>query len=195
MSHQTAVAAPPAFHPEPDRRPRRRWIVFAPVALVVLLDQTTKWWASRQVPKVVINHGGDILVGPVIGRWYAGPVTGALLDLLSIALLSSAAGVLLRRRLPILVTASAALAIGGWTSNLLDRLGLHAWTVPGTVRGALDFIPLAGYYYNIADVFIVVATPLFVLSVGWWLAGRAGHRRAGLPAPGSTGTPAHPRAA
>lgn len=195
MSYQTTVAAPPAFHPEPGGRPRRRWIVFAPLALVVLLDQTTKWWAWRQVPKVIINRGGDILVGPVIGRWYAGPVTGVLLDLLSIALLSTAAGVLLRRRLPILVTASAALAIGGWTSNLLDRLGLHAWTVPGTVRGALDFIPLAGYYYNIADVFIVVATLLFVLSFGWWLAGRAGDRRARLPARAGTGAPAQPRAA
>jgi len=33
-----------------------------------------------------------------------------------------------------------ALVIGGWSSNLLDRLGMHYWTAPGSVRGAVDFI-------------------------------------------------------
>jgi hypothetical protein len=56
--------------------------------------------------------------------------------------------------------------IGGWSSNLFDRLGMHYWTAPGSVRGAIDFIPIGqGYYCNVADIFIVGGTILFVSAV------------------------------
>jgi hypothetical protein len=45
--------------------------------------------------------------------------------------------------------------LGGWCSNLLDRLGLHYWTAPGSVRGVVDFIRVGGARYNVADLFIV----------------------------------------
>jgi hypothetical protein len=54
---------------------------------------------------------------------------------------------------------------GGWASNLLDRLGIHYWTAPGSVRGVVDFIHLGPHYYNVAD-FIIGCTPLFVLAAG-----------------------------
>jgi hypothetical protein len=47
---------------------------------VIVLDQATKWWAWRHVPGAIINYGGDSFVGDRVGGWYAGPVTGALLD-------------------------------------------------------------------------------------------------------------------
>jgi hypothetical protein len=56
--------------------------------------------------------------------------------------------------------------IGGWSSNLLDRLFMHYWTAPGSMRGAVDFMHLGEHYYNVADLFIIGATPLFVLAVG-----------------------------
>jgi hypothetical protein len=54
---------------------------------------------------------------------------------------------------------------------------MHSWTAPGSVRGAVDFIPLGGSYYNVADFFIVGSTGLFVLSVGYLL-GRMTYRLA-----------------
>ena len=56
---------------------------------------------------------------------------------------------------------------GGWASNLLDRLGIHYWTAPGSVRGVGDFIHLGGHYYNVADFFIIGCTPLFLLAAGY----------------------------
>jgi lipoprotein signal peptidase len=139
-------------------------VVLALIALVVLLDQTAKWWAWRHVPWARINPGGDLLVGRRIGAWYADPVTGALLDLLDFGLLSIAVWVLARCRATAAVRVTGALMIGGWGSNLLDRLGMHYWTAPGSVRGVVDFIHIGGYYYNIADFFIIGSTPLFVLA-------------------------------
>jgi lipoprotein signal peptidase len=141
-------------------------IVLALLTAVVVADQAMKWWAWRHYSTTTINSGGDVLVGATIDGWYADPVKGALLDLLDFGLLCFAASVLLRRRrcLPLLVTGS--LMIGGWGSNLLDRLVMHYWTAPGSVRGAVDFIHIGEHYYNVADMFIIGATPLFLLAVG-----------------------------
>jgi lipoprotein signal peptidase len=140
-------------------------MVSAVLAAVIVLDQATKWWAWRNVSDVRINSGGDFLVGGTIGQWYAAPVSGAVLDLADVALLSIAVSVLVRRRRPAAVVVPGALMIGGWGSNLLDRLGLHYWTAPGSVRGAVDFIHVAGVTFNLADFFIMVATPVFVLAI------------------------------
>jgi hypothetical protein len=55
--------------------------------------------------------------------------------------------------------------IAGWSSNLLDRLGLHTVTAPGSVRGAVDFIPLGSAYWNVADFVIIGATALSLAGV------------------------------
>jgi lipoprotein signal peptidase len=167
MSHVTRATALPSLEVEPTEASAQRSIVLALMAMVVLLDQATKWWGWRHVPGPIINAGGDLLVGSTVGSWYAQPTTGALLDLLGFGLLSTAVFVLVRRRRPAVVLASAALMIGGWGSNLLDRLGMHSWTAPGSVRGAVDFIPFGHDYYNVADAFILGGTLLFGLSVGY----------------------------
>jgi lipoprotein signal peptidase len=147
--------------------PRRRGLVPALIAVVVVLDQAVKWWAWRHIPWATINSGGDILVGRRIGALYAGPVTGALLDLLDFGLLSIAAWGLTRRRATAAVSVPGALMVGGWGSNLLDRLGIHYWTAPGSVRGAVDFILIGAHFYNLADFFIIGCTPLFLLGAGY----------------------------
>lgn len=160
---------------------RLPWTAYA-LLLVVAADQVTKAWAWREVPKTRINFGGNPLVGPVVGAWYAGPVTGAVLDLAGAALLTAAVLLLLRRRHPVLLRAPAALAIGGWTSNLLDRLGLHHLTAPGSVRGAIDFVPLGKYSFNVADFFIIGATLAFSLAHGYrWATARLSGAPADVP--------------
>ena len=166
-SQDTRAAADPSLDVGRNGR-RRLWsMVFALLAAVIMLDQTAKWWAWRHVSGAEINTGGDFLVGHMVGRWYADPVTGALLDLLDFGLLNIAVSVLMRRRRPVAVLVLGALMLGGWCSNLLDRLGMHYWTAPGSDRGAVDFIHIGGINYNLADFFIMSATPLFLLAVGY----------------------------
>lgn len=164
-------------------------MVLVLLGTVVVLDQAIKWWAWRHIRGATINSGGDILVGPVVGTWYNGRVTGALLDLLDFGLLSVAVSVLARWRAPALVVVPGALMTGGWGSNLLDRLGMHYWTAPGSVRGAVDFIHIGSYFYNAADFFIIGCTPLFLVAAGY-AAVRAARRP---PAPGHPPQPARGR--
>ncbi|MBV9446761.1 MAG: signal peptidase II [Streptosporangiaceae bacterium] len=142
-------------------------VVLALVVVVVVLDQAAKWWAWRHVSWTRINSGGDVLVGHTIGTWYAGPVSGALLDLLDFGLLSIAVSLLARWRATAAVRVSGALMTGGWGSNLSDRLGMHYWTAPGSVRGVVDFVHIGEHYYNAADFFIICCTPLFLLAAGY----------------------------
>src|SRR2546423_607372 len=166
MSVDTLTA--PAASLEEERRDEsgQRSIVLALLTMAVVLDQATKWWGWRHVP-AIINGGGDWLVGSRVGEWYAGPVSGALLDLLDFGLVGIAAYVLIRHRRPTLVLISGALLVGGWGSNLLDRLAIHHVTAPGSGRGAVDFIQLGGQYYNVADFLIAIATPLLLLALGY----------------------------
>ena len=165
-------------------------MVLALLVVVVVLDQAAKWWAWRHISWTRINSGGDVLVGRTISAWYAAPVTGALFDLLDFGLLTIVVSVLARWRATAAVGVPGALMTGGWGSNLLDRLGSHYWTAPGSVRGVVDFIHLGGHYYNVADFFIIGCTPLFVLAAGY-----QGVREARRPvAPGSVPPPARGRA-
>lgn len=143
-----------------------RVVVITILALAVAVDQLAKGWAWRHAPEVRINFGGNAFVGDTVSAWYADPVTGALLDFAGFGLLSVAVVVLVRRRLPVMILISGALMTGGWISNLLDRLGMHYWTAPGSVRGAVDFIPLGWLHYNVADVFIASGTLLFLVTMG-----------------------------
>jgi lipoprotein signal peptidase len=142
-------------------------MVLTLLAAVIVLDQAAKWWAWRHVSGAKINSGGDVLVGRTVGGWYADPVTGALLDLLDFGLLSIAVSILVRRRRPAAVVIPGALMLGGWGSNLLDRLGMHYWTAPGSIRGVVDYIHVGGGSYNVADFFIIGVTPLFLLALGY----------------------------
>lgn len=56
--------------------------MLAGLAAVITVDQAATWWTLAARPRANINLGGDFLTGPTIGRWYANPVAGALLDLM-----------------------------------------------------------------------------------------------------------------
>jgi lipoprotein signal peptidase len=149
-----------------ERCARRRLLVLASLAAIALSDQGVKWWAWRHASGVRINDGGDLLVPPSVGSMYSGRLTGGLLDLIDSGLLFVAVVLFSRRRRSVLVSVFGVSIIGGWGSNLLDRLAMHYWTAPGSVRGVVDFIPIDQHYYNVADMFIVAGTPLFVLVAG-----------------------------
>jgi lipoprotein signal peptidase len=142
----------------------QRRTALALLGAVVLLDQTTKWWGWRHASRAIINPGATWFVGQPVDGWFSGATSGALLDLLGVGGLSIVWFLLVRRRRRGLVLVSGVLMTGGWGSNLLDRLGLHALTAPGSVRGAADFIHLGPAYFNVADFVIVGATLVFLLT-------------------------------
>lgn len=169
MTLQTHAAPRPPEIPRPRRPGRRRrqgLLALAVLAGVVVLDQGTKWWAWRHV-YAVVNAGSTWFLGGTVSGWYSDGLRGSLLDLGSIEALTLGAFLLLRRQRPRLLLVAALLMIGGWGSNLLDRLGLHLLTAPGKGRGAVDFLRLDRFYYNLADVCIVLGTALFLVAAVW----------------------------
>ena len=136
------------------------------VLAVVAVDQITKWWAWRHSGAVTINPGGNEVVGNLVSSWFRSSASGAVLDVVDAGAL---AGVLVwigRRRRPMPVLISSGLALSGWVSNLSDRLGLHYWTAPGSVRGAVDFLRAGrGAVYNCADIAIVAGTACLGVSL------------------------------
>jgi lipoprotein signal peptidase len=147
-----------------DRRRRQRTITLGLLAAVVVVDQATKWWAWRHVPGAMVNTGSTWLIGDPVDGWVTAPVSGRLLDLLGLALLILSGSILLRRRRQPLFLVAGALMISGWGSNLLDRLGMHILTAPGSSRGAVDFLPVGSVHVNLADVVIAVATLLYLVA-------------------------------
>lgn len=146
-------------------RSRQRRAVLVLFASVIVGDQLLKWWAWRHVADTRINNAGDGLVPTTMSEWLADPVPGAALDVLNALLLSLAVLALWRASRNRWVRISGTLMLAGWSSNLLDRLGLHFWTAPHSVRGAVDFMHLGRHYYNGADLIIIAATPVFAVSV------------------------------
>ncbi|HEY3715432.1 MAG TPA: signal peptidase II [Jatrophihabitantaceae bacterium] len=171
-----------------EYRGAQRSIVLVAVAVIVVLDQVFKWWGWRNAAGVRVNYGGDDLVPSAVNSWYSGRVSGALLDLFDTGLLIAAVSLFLRRRHSMPVLISGTFVLGGWSSNLLDRLVTHYWTAPGSVRGVVDFIPFGHHYYNIADVFITVGTPMFALAVSGQFLRRIITRRPAVTAPPRSGT-------
>jgi lipoprotein signal peptidase len=131
------------------------------VLAVVAVDQGTKWWGWRHA-QAVMDPGATWFLGSGVSAWYSADGRGAVLDLLSLELLTLLAFVLVRRPRPALVLVPGMLAIAGWGSNLLDRLGLHRITAPGSDRGAVDFVHLGWMYTNVADGCIAIGTALLV---------------------------------
>jgi lipoprotein signal peptidase len=166
---RTAYASNQMSRPRPDdtaigRERRQGATARRLLVAVVVLDQATKWWGMRHVPGAIVNTGSTWLIGDPVRRWVAGPVSGRLLDLLGLALLSLAGSILLRRRREPLLLVAGALMISGWSSNLLDRLGMHMLTAPGMPRGVVDFLPIGPVHFNLADVVIAVATVLYLVA-------------------------------
>ena len=163
--------SPGARAPESSSRPllparRQRVLALVVLAAVALVDQLAKAWAWRHLPGAQTNTGATWFLGGAVSRLYAAGLPGAVLDLVGAQLVALAAFAVLRRPRPRAVLLSGMLMVSGWASNLLDRLGLHQVTAPGTPRAAIDFIPLARCSYNLADACIAAGTLLLLVSGG-----------------------------
>ena len=138
--------------------------VVASLLVVIATDQATKWWAWRHVDGVFVNTGGYILLGRA-RWWFADPAIGAVADVVGSALVAATLCWLLRPR-SAAARLGGALVAAGWASNLLDRLGVHRWTAPGSARGVVDFLQGGGPgRHNVADLWIVLG----FLVLGWAL--------------------------
>jgi lipoprotein signal peptidase len=138
----------------------RRVLLLALLFTVVAADQGGKWWAWRYCGDAQLNFGSGPMLGNRVGHWYADPSLGAWLDIADSWVLAGISWVTVRRRRPVAVSAFGMLAVAGWDSNLLDRLGLHDVTAPGSRRGVVDFIVLGSSVYNVADFAIMAGTVL-----------------------------------
>ena len=133
------------------------------VAVVVLGDQLTKAWAWRHVDRVSIDTGGGVLdtfLGGVANRVMADPFVGAVVDIGVAAALGWIAWRVFSRARSWPLTLAVTVALAAATSNLLDRLGLHRVTAPGSTRGVVNWISLGGGEtspMNGADLLILAA--------------------------------------
>jgi lipoprotein signal peptidase len=157
--------------------PRTAPLVVALFALVVGTDQAAKWLAWRHLDSALINEGGFIALRPGVRAWFAQPTVGAAADALGALAVMLGLVCLLRRPRPRAVLVGATLVAAGWTSNLLDRFGLHAWSAPGSVRGVVDFIPSGGASKsNVADGWIAIGAVLLCVAAARWLARRSAEK-------------------
>jgi lipoprotein signal peptidase len=148
------------------RTPRHRPVALLAgvFAVVIATDQAAKYVAWRH-DAALLNQGGFIALRPDMRAWFAAPTAGAIADAVGAALVVAGVALLLHRPRPRAVLLGAGLVAAGWTSNLLDRFGLHEWTAPGSVRGVVDFIPSGGRSRsNVADVWIAVGVVVLVLA-------------------------------
>lgn len=128
---------------------RRSRELAAVVGATVVVDQVGKAVAWRESGTATVNPGAA-LVAPWLDAASMSSLGGALLDMAGVLALTTAAILTVLRCRDRLLWWALALNIGGWTSNLLDRLGLHWLTAPGSRRGTVDW--LRGY--NLADLAI-----------------------------------------
>lgn len=159
--------------------PGRQVVALLAVFVVVIgTDQSGKWFAWQHVDGALVNDGGYVLLNPVVRSWLAAPVSGTAANVVGAFSVLAAVGWLTRRPRGFAALIGGGLLAAGWTSNLLDRFGLHRWSAPGSSRGVVDFIPSGGVSRcNLADLWMVLG----VVVVGSAI---ARHRRLMHAAPG-----------
>ncbi|MGW8565779.1 signal peptidase II [Isoptericola sp. NPDC055881] len=162
------TAAPAAATDAPVSAERRRRLViwtFALAAVVLLVDQLTKWWAESTL---------------VLGA-EPSPLLGELLQLRLIyndgAALSIASGmtwiltivvivvvVVIVRAIRRIGSVGWAVALGLLLGGALGNLGDRLFRQPGVGRGwVVDFIDYGVFVGNVADIAIVAAAALIVI--------------------------------
>lgn len=130
-------------------------ITAAIIVAIVCVDQACKAWAWRHAAEVHIDSGGGVLL-PGTASWFRNTTVGVVVDIGDVFLLTAAILTVPKRCKSRAVLVSASLVLGGWTSDLSDRLALHRWTAPGSSRGVVDFLIVAGRSWNVADFVIII---------------------------------------
>lgn len=149
--------------PNVSQQPKRsHWrLAVAIIAVMIVVDQATKWWAGHFDPSVSVNTGGDAMAPAVLSNSLADPLTGGVLTVVGALLTMWAVAWLARSRCSTVVRIAGLLVAAGWASNTLDRLGLRWFTAPKIVdgRGVVDWLlASSGTGYNLADLAILTGT-------------------------------------
>ncbi|MCP2264007.1 signal peptidase II [Promicromonospora thailandica] len=160
-----ATGPAPATNPSSGSRALVVW-TGALAALVLAVDQLTKWWAESAL---VPNAPTIPVVGDLLGiRLIYNP--GAALSIASgytwiLTIVVTVVVVFIVRAIGRLGSrgwaAALGLLLGGAVGNLVDRLARE----PGFARGhVVDFIDYAGFFVgNVADIAVVAAAVLIAL--------------------------------
>jgi lipoprotein signal peptidase len=164
------MGAPPTLRDSPagtagsSRVGRWQWFALLLVFVAVIAtDQVAKWLAWRHLGGTLINDGGQFWLGRTIRGWFADPVQGAVANVIGVLLIGAGVAWLMRRARSPAVLVGTGLVAAGWTSNLLDRFGVHRVSAPGSRRGVVDFIPSGGVSRcNVADIWIVLGVLLLL---------------------------------
>ena len=149
----------PAVELTPQEVSARRWQLHVVAAVVITLDQLSKWWAVSQLGdgtrydgpgssslRLIYNTGSAFSFGESFG-----PIFGILAVTVSVSLFW-----IVRRVEDRWVVFGLGLVQGGAIGNVLDRLFREG---DGLLQGAvIDFIELVDFWpvFNLADVAIVV---------------------------------------
>ncbi|HEY3409713.1 MAG TPA: hypothetical protein VGK53_16210, partial [Propionicimonas sp.] len=144
----------PAAAPEP--RLLRAGRLLSVLAAVVAVDWSSKAVAWRLLTGFAVINADTSGALPILPGLVSQPVLGAVVDA-AVLLLLVVSGLWLART-PTLGTVAwtgSALVWAGITSNAVDRWIGHLWLAPGSQRGAVDWIGVAGRgTINLADVTI-----------------------------------------
>ncbi|MGI9605229.1 MAG: signal peptidase II [Acidimicrobiales bacterium] len=149
----------------PNQITARRWQLFAIAAVVVAIDQLTKWWAVSDLAndsidgpfgsalRLVYNRGSAFSLGEGFG-----PIFGVLAVLVAISLFW-----IVQRVESRMVVAGLGLVQGGAIGNVVDRLFRDG---DGFLDGAvIDWIEVGSWWpvFNLADAAIVGGGLIVVL--------------------------------
>lgn len=164
MQERRAVAA---LAGAGDIRVRRRYGLIALVAAVVVsVDQVTKWWALRTLDDRVIDLVGSLQLSLTFNTGGAFGLGPSFVPVLAVLAVGVVLFIVVRgdtNNHPA-VAFALGLVLGGAFGNLGDRL----FRDPGLLRGAVvDFIDVQWWpVFNIADAAVSCGCVLLVLTAG-----------------------------
>jgi signal peptidase II len=149
-------------------RIRRRYGLIAGVAAVVVcIDQLTKWWALNTLDDRVIDLVGSLQLALTFNTGGAFGLGSRFVPVLAVVAVGVVLLVVVRGDTSThpAVAFALGLVLGGAFGNLSDRL----FRDPGLLRGAVvDFIDLQWWpIFNVADMAVSCGCILLVLTAGW----------------------------
>jgi signal peptidase II len=149
-----------------DIRPRRYRVIAIVAAVVVALDQLTKWWALRTLGDRTIDLVGSLRLALTFNKAGAFGLGSSFVPILAVVAVGVVLVFVVRGEADtrLAVAVALGLVLGGAFGNLADRV----FRDPGLLRGAvIDFIDLQWWpVFNVADAAITCGCVLLVLTAG-----------------------------
>jgi signal peptidase II len=149
-----------------DIRARRYRVIAIVAAVVVALDQLTKWWALRTLGDRTIDLVGSLRLALTFNKAGAFGLGSSFVPILAVVAVGVVLVFVVRGEADtrLAVAVALGLVLGGAFGNLADRV----FRDPGLLRGAvIDFIDLQWWpVFNLADAAITCGCVLLVLTAG-----------------------------